>query len=234
MLVKSVKSVQNASRKVGAACCACCWAVHVHAHEQPIAEHFLSLCCHSRLHELLGVKRNSSAMLARPSGACTVQLPPVPAPVCTPRPPVELLHMPAGPLMPAPSHPPRPSPSSTRQVYMLYELEPAKELTGGPWYGENAFDSEFISVLQEVRGGAGRHAAGHFGYCVDGSTQHTCSVHAKHERLRAVACHALLPIALSCSPLQPSLAFTLPCHAGHHELHQVTRRRHAGRHCSLH
>lgn len=36
------------------------------------------------------------------------------------------------------------------QVYMLYELEPAKELTGGPWYGENAFDSEFISVLQEV------------------------------------------------------------------------------------
>ena len=45
LLVKSVKSVQNASRKVGAACCACCWAVHAHEqpiaeHEQPIAEHF--------------------------------------------------------------------------------------------------------------------------------------------------------------------------------------------------
>lgn len=38
---------------------------------------------------------------------------------------------------------------------MLYELEPAKELTGGPWYGENAFDSEFISVLQEVGGVVG-------------------------------------------------------------------------------
>ncbi len=37
------------------------------------------------------------------------------------------------------------------QVYMLYELEPAKELTGGPWYGPDAFDSEFIKVLQNVR-----------------------------------------------------------------------------------
>lgn len=35
---------------------------------------------------------------------------------------------------------------------MLYELEPAKELTGGPWYGPDAFDSEFITVLQDVRG----------------------------------------------------------------------------------
>ncbi|PRW59184.1 DNA-directed RNA polymerase III subunit RPC6 [Chlorella sorokiniana] len=40
--------------------------------------------------------------------------------------------------------------NASRKVYMLYELEPAKELTGGPWYGENAFDSEFISVLQEA------------------------------------------------------------------------------------
>lgn len=36
---------------------------------------------------------------------------------------------------------------------MLFELDPAKELTGGPWYGPDAFDSEFITVLQEVRGG---------------------------------------------------------------------------------
>lgn len=41
--------------------------------------------------------------------------------------------------------------SEPLQVYMLYELEPAKELTGGPWYGPDAFDSEFITVLQEVR-----------------------------------------------------------------------------------
>lgn len=44
---------------------------------------------------------------------------------------------------------------------MLYELEPAKELTGGPWYGPDSFDSEFIAVLQEVcrvdaGGGMGR------------------------------------------------------------------------------
>lgn len=38
---------------------------------------------------------------------------------------------------------------------MLYELEPAKELTGGPWYGPDAFDSEFITVLQDVRGWKG-------------------------------------------------------------------------------
>lgn len=33
---------------------------------------------------------------------------------------------------------------------MLYELEPAKELTGGPWYGPDAFDSEFIGMLRDV------------------------------------------------------------------------------------
>lgn len=36
------------------------------------------------------------------------------------------------------------------QVYMLMELEPAKEITGGPWYGADAFDVEFIEVLQKV------------------------------------------------------------------------------------
>ncbi|EFN57447.1 hypothetical protein CHLNCDRAFT_59631 [Chlorella variabilis] len=40
--------------------------------------------------------------------------------------------------------------NASRKVYMLYELEPAKELTGGPWYGPDAFDSEFITVLQEA------------------------------------------------------------------------------------
>ncbi|KAI3438602.1 hypothetical protein D9Q98_001025 [Chlorella vulgaris] len=40
--------------------------------------------------------------------------------------------------------------NASRKVYMLFELDPAKELTGGPWYGPDAFDSEFITVLQEA------------------------------------------------------------------------------------
>ncbi|PSC67959.1 DNA-directed RNA polymerase III subunit RPC6 [Micractinium conductrix] len=40
--------------------------------------------------------------------------------------------------------------NASRKVYMLYELEPAKELTGGPWFGPDAFDSEFVAVLQET------------------------------------------------------------------------------------
>mmetsp|Transcript_13218 Transcript_13218/g.25274 ORF Transcript_13218/g.25274 Transcript_13218/m.25274 type:complete len:292 (+) Transcript_13218:460-1335(+) len=39
--------------------------------------------------------------------------------------------------------------SKNRKVYMLYELEPSKELTGGAWYTEQEFDAEFISVLRE-------------------------------------------------------------------------------------
>ncbi|GLI65586.1 hypothetical protein VaNZ11_009160 [Volvox africanus] len=38
----------------------------------------------------------------------------------------------------------------SRKVYMLYELEPSRELTGGAWYTENQFDSEFINVLREA------------------------------------------------------------------------------------
>lgn len=52
---------------------------------------------------------------------------------------------------------------SAKKVYMLYNLTPAKELTGGPWYTELEFDHEFINemrkfLLQCVRrlnGGAG-------------------------------------------------------------------------------
>lgn len=40
--------------------------------------------------------------------------------------------------------------NASRKMYMLAELEPAKEVTGGPWYGENAFDSEFIEALQKA------------------------------------------------------------------------------------
>ena len=86
---------------------------------------------------------------------------------------------------------------------MLYELEPAKELTGGPWYGENAFDSEFISVLQEVRGrggGQGGMQAGTWGYCVDGSTRAACE---------SVSGCGLARLASHCSPLLPASA--QPC-----------------------
>lgn len=36
------------------------------------------------------------------------------------------------------------------QVYMLSELEPSRELTGGAWYTESQFDAEFIDVLREA------------------------------------------------------------------------------------
>eukprot|EP00976_Prorocentrum_cordatum_P114481 1195854-Prorocentrum_minimum.AAC.7 len=39
--------------------------------------------------------------------------------------------------------------SKNRKVYMLYELEPSKELTGGAWYTEQEFDAEFIQVLRD-------------------------------------------------------------------------------------
>eukprot|EP00798_Chlamydomonas_sp_ICE-L_P004425 gene4425-14557_t len=38
----------------------------------------------------------------------------------------------------------------SRKVYMLFELEPSRDLTGGAWYTENQFDSEFIDVLREA------------------------------------------------------------------------------------
>ena len=36
-----------------------------------------------------------------------------------------------------------------RKVYMLYDLEPSREITGGAWYTEQEYDAEFISVLRE-------------------------------------------------------------------------------------
>ncbi|GAB4817070.1 hypothetical protein N2152v2_004116 [Parachlorella kessleri] len=40
--------------------------------------------------------------------------------------------------------------NASRKVYMLMELEPAKEITGGPWYGADSFDNEFVEVLQKA------------------------------------------------------------------------------------
>jgi DNA-directed RNA polymerase III subunit RPC6 len=38
---------------------------------------------------------------------------------------------------------------SNRKVYMLYDLEPSREITGGAWYTEQEFDTEFINILCE-------------------------------------------------------------------------------------
>lgn len=44
----------------------------------------------------------------------------------------------------------------TRKIYMLHELEPSQDITGGPWYTENEFDVAFIdiyarAILQYIR-----------------------------------------------------------------------------------
>lgn len=41
--------------------------------------------------------------------------------------------------------------NASRKVYILSTLEPAKEITGGPWYGnDQQIDQEFVSELQNV------------------------------------------------------------------------------------
>ena len=37
----------------------------------------------------------------------------------------------------------------TRKIYMLANLEPSVELTGGPWYTDNELDLEFIKALTQ-------------------------------------------------------------------------------------
>lgn len=38
--------------------------------------------------------------------------------------------------------------AKSKKCYMLYDLQPSKEITGGPWYTEMEFDHEFISELR--------------------------------------------------------------------------------------
>lgn len=40
--------------------------------------------------------------------------------------------------------------SKSKKLYMLYDVVAAKEITGGPWYTEQSFDTEFIRVLENV------------------------------------------------------------------------------------
>jgi DNA-directed RNA polymerase III subunit RPC6 len=37
--------------------------------------------------------------------------------------------------------------SKSKKLYMLYELTPTKEITGGPWYTDQEFDHEFVEEL---------------------------------------------------------------------------------------
>lgn len=38
--------------------------------------------------------------------------------------------------------------AKSKKIYMVYGLQPAKEVTGGPWYTELEFDHEFINELR--------------------------------------------------------------------------------------
>ena len=38
--------------------------------------------------------------------------------------------------------------AKTKKLYMLYDLLPSKEITGGSWYTEGEFDHEFIAELR--------------------------------------------------------------------------------------
>jgi len=39
--------------------------------------------------------------------------------------------------------------ASKKKVYMLYDLEPDRALTGGAWYSDQDFESEFVTVLNQ-------------------------------------------------------------------------------------
>lgn len=39
--------------------------------------------------------------------------------------------------------------SKSKKLYMLYDMQPAKEITGGPWYSEQEFDHEFVGALSD-------------------------------------------------------------------------------------
>lgn len=39
--------------------------------------------------------------------------------------------------------------SKSKKLYMLYDIVPAKEITGGPWYTDQEFDSEFVDNLRD-------------------------------------------------------------------------------------
>ena len=39
--------------------------------------------------------------------------------------------------------------AKSRKVYLIYEIEPSRELTGGAWYSDNELDEDLIRVLHD-------------------------------------------------------------------------------------
>jgi DNA-directed RNA polymerase III subunit RPC6 len=39
--------------------------------------------------------------------------------------------------------------NKNRKVYMLYDMMPSAEITGGPWYSEQEFDHAFVESLSK-------------------------------------------------------------------------------------
>jgi DNA-directed RNA polymerase III subunit RPC6 len=39
--------------------------------------------------------------------------------------------------------------NKNRKVYMLFELTPSREVTGGAWYTEQDYDAEFVDVVKQ-------------------------------------------------------------------------------------
>lgn len=39
--------------------------------------------------------------------------------------------------------------SKSKKLYVLYDVVPAKSVTGGPWYSDQEFDYEFVAALSD-------------------------------------------------------------------------------------
>lgn len=40
--------------------------------------------------------------------------------------------------------------SKSKKLYMIFDMVPAKEITGGPWYSDQEFDHDFVNALGEI------------------------------------------------------------------------------------
>lgn len=39
--------------------------------------------------------------------------------------------------------------SKSKKLYVLFDVVPAKSVTGGPWYSDQEFDHEFVATLSD-------------------------------------------------------------------------------------
>lgn len=40
--------------------------------------------------------------------------------------------------------------SKSKKLYMVFDMVPAKEITGGPWYSDQEFDHDFVNALGDI------------------------------------------------------------------------------------